>query len=154
MKQRLVMDNILVLAIGAVLVLLAVVARNVVLGSRLPKTVEHLLPSDNPLFGPADATDLCYTMAPDGLAYEFAISEKGYMNWLRQHGKGRGGKEVGAEPVKMRRYKWYQEPNSPGAWVTISNGLVYSSDQGNHGRNYWIYAYDRDTERAYIWTKD
>ena len=49
--------------------------------TRLPKVREHLPPSANPLFGPADGTDLCYAIGR-GVAFEFTISEESFRKWV------------------------------------------------------------------------
>lgn len=149
-KLRSVWVGILALIAVAALVYFGRVTVKMRAAHRLPQISEHLPPSDNPLYGPAGAADLCYAYDMDGRVYEFDISERGFTNWARQRCPDAEVREIGAEPVKVRRYKWYQDSGSSAAWVTVSNGLV-CTDQGKY-TGQWVYAYDRDRKRAYCWS--
>jgi hypothetical protein len=120
-----------------------------------PEIGEHV---DHVNWLPRTASDICYFKAYSNTAYEFNIPENDFVNWAAEHKLSEIHKpfrierytqsltDLSGRPAGRSHPSWKDYENI--GWITITNGLCYSSPpRGNGGGTY--YAYDRVSGRAY-----
>lgn len=115
-----------------------------------PRSGEHLLASQTPLALPLAATDVCFWIYAGTTAFEFSISEQGFLRWaevqIGHRRKGFGGFERIGEARTIRRYRAWLTSAPPPSEASIEDGYHYGWQ--DHGRQV-DYAYDLAAGRAY-----
>lgn len=112
-----------------------------------PSAVENVAPDQCPFEVPQSASNVSF-MTPafwGNTAYEFDISEAGFISWAKKNEWPI--EEIESEPVEIHRYVSFIDNDRNDAIARVINGLGYTWTEGDRG----IYvAYDRDKGRAYF----
>lgn len=115
-----------------------------------PQSGENLAPSATPLVLPAGSSDVCYWIYAGNTAFEFSISEQGFLTWAEGQIRRRDSdfEEIKAveKAATIPTYRAWQ-PNAPPPFeIVIEEGYFHEWKQGNKTIQY---AYDLSSGRAY-----
>jgi hypothetical protein len=115
-----------------------------------PRAGEHVEPNATPLLLPEGASDVCYWIYAGNTAFEFSISEPGFLAWAKSEIKSRqsdfGGMKEVTGPETVPTYRAWLPGAPPPHDIVVEKGYRYAWQQGGKTVQY---AYDQDAGRAY-----